>query len=186
MAELVIAAMATATSAVGSLMGIGGTVAGAAGASASALGGLSGTFSAFSAFASLGSGVMGMMQAGQQAQGSRLQAAWEQAGGADEVADLMEARNRTIANNMTMAAASGIDTSVGDPQDAARQVEEDANRQIGTAQANANMRRYMRQQQASQSETTGFASLIGGVAGAAKELASSSMSTARRGVPQAA
>jgi DNA-binding protein H-NS len=183
MAELVIGAFTAASSAVSGLLGIGGTAAAATGASAGGLGALSGSFSAFSGLASFGSGILGIYKGFADAQGQRMQAEQERLAGEETAADLMEQRNRTIANNLTIAAASGIDASVGDPVDAARQVTEDANRQIGTARSNASMKAYIRQMNARQSEIGGIASGIASFGTGAKELASSRISDARRGVP---
>lgn len=185
MAELVIGAITAATSAIGGLLGLGGTAAataGAAGATATGLGALSGTFSTFAGLAQIGSGIAGLWSGFANAENQRFQAAADRLAGEETVADLMEQRNRTIANNMVIAAASGIDTSVGDPVDAAEKVKLDAERQIGTARSNAAIRASLRQSQARQAEIGGIASLFGGIAGGAKELASSRIADARRGV----
>ena len=180
MAELVIGAFTMASSAISGLMGIGGTAAAATG-TAAGLGSLGSGFSAMSSLASFGSGVLGLFQGLANADGQRFQAAAERVAGEEAVADLMEARNRTMANNMVAAAASGVDTSVGDPAQAMDQAAEDANAQISVARSNAAMRAYLRRQQARQAEIGGIASFVGGVGGAAKEMASSRLATERRG-----
>lgn len=181
--EMVFAAATTAMSAVGSVLGIGGTAAAAGGASATGLGALSSGFSAFSGLASIGGGILSIYKGFADAEGQRFQAKVDRLAGEETAADLMEMRNKTMANNMVAAAASGVDASVGDPATAAEQVGEDADKQIRLARNNASTKAYMRQMNARQMEIGGIAAGLASFGSGAKEVASSRMSSARRGVP---
>jgi hypothetical protein len=154
-------------------------------ASAGGLSALSGGLSIFSSLASAGSGIMGLITGLGNAQGHRNQGRSDIIAGEEKAADIMEARNRNIANNMVAAAAMGLDVTGGEPVDAAVAAEADAARQIEIERTNAALRRRIRSGMARQAEIGGVSQLISGLGGAAKELASSQLRTARRGGPAA-
>lgn len=158
-----------------------GTAGAAGAASAGGLSALSGGFSAFSSLASAGSGIMGLITGFGNAEGHRNQGRSDIIAGEEKATDIMEARNRQIANNMVAAAAMGLSVTGGEPADAAVAAEADAARQIEIERTNAALRRRIRSGMAQQAEIGGVAQLVSGLGGAAKELASSGMRTARRG-----
>jgi hypothetical protein len=180
--SMAMSAAGSAASAVSGALGIGGTAAGA-GATAAGLGGLSQGFSAFSALAKMGGGLLSGVQALGSAEGQRFQGKVDMLAGEEAVADLARRRNETIANNMVIAAASGLDITSGEPVDMANSVTADADKQIFQTRTNAATRAYLRKSMARSQEIGAVSSVVEGFAGAAKELSSSSMATARRGVP---
>lgn len=181
--EIIATAASTAMSALGS---IGGAVTSAASTGAAALSSLSGGLSTFSALASAGSGIMGLLTGLGNAQGQRNQGLSDIVAGEEKAADIMEARNRQIANNMVAAAAMGLDVTGGEPADAAAEAEKEAARQIEIERTNAALRRRIRSGMARQAEIGGVSQLISGLGSAATELASSGVRRARRGSAEAA
>lgn len=169
-------------SAVTGLFGGGATAVAGAGTAASGISALSGTFSTLSAFASLGAGIMSMRQGEENAGAQEFQSQIDDVESQERVAALAEERNKTIANNLVTAAASGIDVSAGEPGDAAYNAERDAGRLIETERQSAAVRRYSRNRMAAAATATGYSGLISGVSSAGRQLTSSAMQTARRGL----
>ena len=173
----------TAVSTVGSMFSAG---AGAAGATAGGLGGLSGTFSAVSSMASMGSGLMGLFSGMSNASNQRFMGEVDQLQSDQRIVDLAEERNRVIANNMVMAASSGLDITAGEPAWAAAEAERDTERAMKMERENAALRRYQRNRMAQAAEISGWSSLVTGMGSAAKEMTTSGLRSARRGMPEAA
>jgi hypothetical protein len=165
------------------LMGMfSGGGAAAAGASAAGLGGAASGFSAMSSLASMGGGVMKLFTGFASAEGTRAQGALERVSSEMEIAQIGAERNRIIANNLVVAAANGLDVSAGEPADQAIIAEKDAEAAINRERMNQAMRRYAINRTARAQEISGISGLVEGFASGAREMASSSIKTSRRGV----